>query len=97
MMANDRPDLERRRKRLRYGSWHRGMREVDLVLGRFADAHLDGFDERELDQFERILTHGDPDLYAWICGRQPVPAELDNDVMTLIMNFKFAVHGTENK
>ena len=40
MTANDRPDLERRRKRLRYGSWHRGMREVDLVLGRFADAHL---------------------------------------------------------
>ena len=97
MTANDRPDLQRRRKRLRYGSWHRGMREVDLLLGRFADAHLDGFDERELDQFEHILAHGDPDLYAWICGRQPLPAELDNDVMKLIMNFKFSVHGTENK
>ncbi len=99
MSGNDHAheDIERRRKRLRYSSWHRGMKEVDLILGRFADANLDTFNDRQLDQFEHILDHSDPDLYAWVCGRQPLPAGLRNNVMKLIINFKFSVHGTENK
>ena len=99
MALNDCSDegIEKRRKRLRYRSWHRGMQEMDLILGRFADANLDTFSELELGQFERILDRSDPDLYAWVSRRQPLPAGLDSNVMKLIMNFKESVHDTEYK
>ena len=43
---------EIRRKRLSFRSWHRGTRESDLILGRFADAHLATFDDGQLDRYE---------------------------------------------
>ena len=99
MTANDQPltTVEKRRKRLRYQSWHRGMKEVDFILGRFADAHLETFGEQQLDQFEIILRQSDPDIYAWISGRRPLPADLGSNVMKLLRNFKFLVHDAENK
>lgn len=66
-----------RRKRLRYRSWHRGMKEMDLILGPFADRHLTGMTAAELDAFEALLELSDPDLYDWICRREPVPPERD--------------------
>jgi len=66
-----------RRKRLRYRSWHRGMKEMDLILGSFADRRLAGMTAAELDAFEALLELSDPDLYDWISRREPVPAERD--------------------
>jgi len=65
--------LDRRRKRLVFRAWHRGTRETDLILGRFADAHVAGFSEHELADFERILEIPDPDIFAWVTGAVPVP------------------------
>ena len=73
-----------RRNRLRFRSWHRGTREMDLLLGRFADAHLHAFSPEQLTQYEYILTLNDPDLYNWIAGREPVPSEHDGEVMQLM-------------
>lgn len=81
---------EIRRKRLRWRSWHRGTREMDLLVGGFADAHIAELGEAQLDQFEELLRSPDPDLYAWIVGHQPPPAELDNDLMNLMRNFNFS-------
>jgi antitoxin CptB len=99
MTSSDQPlsTVEKRRKRLRYQSWHRGMKEVDFILGRFADAHLETLSEQQLDQFEIILGQSDPDIYAWISGRRPLPADLGSNVMKLVMNFKFSVHDSDNK
>jgi len=77
-----------RRKRLLFRSWHRGTREMDLLLGRFADAHLPAMNEDQLDRYERLLALSDPDIYNWISGREPVPADHDHDVMDLLLNFK---------
>jgi antitoxin CptB len=79
--------LDRHRRRLRYQSWHRGTREVDLMLGRFADRHLAGLDAGQLDRFAALLTRPDPDIYDWIAGRAPVPPEHDTDVMALLRRF----------
>jgi antitoxin CptB len=80
--------LERRRKRLRYRSWHRGTRETDLIFGRFADAHLGAMTAEQLDRYAALLENSDPDLYNWIAGRAPVPAAFDHDVMKLLKSFK---------
>ncbi len=81
--------IEFRRKRLSFRSWHRGTREMDLLLGAFADAHLEGLSEHQLARLEALLELADPDLFAWIQGREAVPSAYDNDVMKLMQNFKF--------
>ena len=81
--------IEIRRKRLSFRSWHRGTREMDLLLGAFADAHLEDLSEHQLARLEALLELADPDLFAWIQGREAVPSAYDNDVMKLMQNFKF--------
>ena len=66
------PD-EARLKRLRMRAWRRGTREMDLILGPFADARLAAMDEGELDAFEALLREGDQELYAWVSGRTAPP------------------------
>jgi antitoxin CptB len=79
------PDI--RRKRLAVCSWHRGTRESDLILGRFADAHLAGFDDGQLDRYEALLECADADLFDWITGRAMPPPEHDHDVTRLLILF----------
>lgn len=66
--------LEATRKRLKFRSWHRGTREMDLLLGRFADRHLDSFDAGLLTAYAALLDENDPDIYDWVCGREIAPA-----------------------
>lgn len=82
-------DIEIWRKRLIYRAWHRGTREMDLLLGRFADAHVPGFDGEELAQFERILGYNDPDLYDWVTGKEPPPSNYINKTLSLLLNYRF--------
>jgi antitoxin CptB len=60
--------LDDRRKRLLFRCWHRGTREMDLILGRFADAEIAGLADSELAQLERLIELPDPDLYAALTG-----------------------------
>ena len=78
-------------KRLKFRAWHRGMREVDLLLGNFADRHLDSFSPDQLSEFERILDIEDPYLYAWLSGAAALPEEENSAVMQLLKNSKFSV------
>lgn len=82
------PETSERRKRLLHRSRYRGCLEADILLGRFAAAHLPAFDERQLDQFEALLDEPDVDILAWVTGRLPVPARHDNDVMRLLRRFR---------
>jgi antitoxin CptB len=61
-------DREIRLKRLRLRSWRRGTREMDLILGPFADGALAALDDGALDAYEALLEQPDPDLYAWVSG-----------------------------
>lgn len=82
--------LDAKRKRLRFRSWHRGTKEMDFVLGHFADKHVDGFSQKELALYDRLLNNSDPDLYNWLAGNEPVPPSEDNDVMQKFLKFKLA-------
>lgn len=79
-----------RRKRLIFRSWHRGMRETDLMLGRFADHHVAGMSAEQLGRFEALIECPDPDIYNWVTGTQAIPASLDTDIMRLLQEFRYS-------
>lgn len=81
-------DLSMRRRRLRYRAWHRGTKEMDLVLGPFADAHLDGLAAPELDRLEALMDEEDTDLLKWVMGQEPVPADADADLLGQIIAYR---------
>jgi len=66
---------EHRLKRLRIRAWRRGTKEMDLILGSFADQNLDSLTPEELDSLEALMAENDTDLYPWFTGQQPVPTE----------------------
>jgi antitoxin CptB len=79
--------LDFRRRRLLFRSWHRGTREMDLIMGRFADAMISELTEAEIDELERLSEQPEPDLYAWITGDRPVPPEHDTGVFQKLRSF----------
>ena len=83
-------DIADRRKKLIFRAWHRGTREMDLLLGRFADEHVAAFSSGQIERLEALLEEGDPDLYNWATGREPIPAEVDTDVMRLLKDHVLA-------
>ena len=64
---------ENRLKRLRLRSWRRGMKEMDLILGRFADDRLGTLDPARLTPYDAMLEENDQELYRWVTGQAPVP------------------------
>ncbi len=74
-------------KRLIYRSCYTGTKELDLVLGGFAKAHLQDLDAGQLDRYEALVEAENPDVYAWVIRREPPPAEHDTDVLKLIQGY----------
>lgn len=81
--------LDERRRRLLFRSWHRGIREVDLIMGRFADAHIGVLTESELDQYERLLDVQEHELLGWVVGQIEVPSDQDTLVFRRMRDFHF--------
>jgi antitoxin CptB len=79
--------LDVRRRKLLFRAWRRGVREMDLIVGRFADAHIDKFDEAGLDDFERLIEAPNAALYAWVIGAQDIPANYDTAVLVKLRTF----------
>lgn len=65
---------EDRLRRLKIRGWRRGMKEMDLIFGPFADALLAGTVRTDLDALEALMEENDQDLYLWISGAQAGPA-----------------------
>jgi antitoxin CptB len=84
--------LDVRRRRLLFRAWRRGVRETDLIVGRFADAFIDKFDEASLDQFERLIEVPNESLYAWVVGAETVPADYDTAVLHQLIGFHASLH-----
>ena len=80
-------DLDVRRRRNLFRAWHRGIREMDLIMGRFADAEIGTLSEGDLDEFERLIEVPDRDLYRWITGEDEVPANYDTPLIRRLRTF----------
>ena len=64
---------EHRLKRLRIRSWRRGIKEMDLILGRWSDVHLAALGEEDLATYDALLSENDHDLYQWVTGQAETP------------------------
>ncbi len=80
--------LSDRRKRLLFRCWHRGTREMDLILGRFADARIADLTDEELSELELLIELPDPDLYAALTGSIPPAAEHAGVLFEQIKSFR---------
>ena len=78
---------ENRRKRLKFRAWHRGMKEVDLILGPFADSVAERLSQQDLEDFELLLGVPDNDLYDWLCGRSTPPERFRTKLYEQIYDF----------
>lgn len=81
-------ELENKRKQLIFRSWHRGTREMDLIMGSFADHHIDDFSAEELTLYEDVLQIPDPDLYEWVSGQKSPPANMMNPVLQKFIDYE---------
>jgi antitoxin CptB len=68
--------LDARRKQLLYRANHRGIKEMDIILGGFATAHIATLDDAGLDVLEALMDEPDRDLLTWFTGEVAAPAHL---------------------
>lgn len=89
MSAIDTPcsGLQANRRRAVFRAWHRGTREMDLLLGRFANAALSDLSEKDFGDFELLMDVPDHDLFAWIVGTVAAPANYDTPVFRRLRHF----------
>ena len=83
-------DLEARRRKLIFRASRRGFRELDLYMKAFCEAHLAGFDERQLGEFERVLDIPDQHVFDWIMGRAAPEASRRSEVLDLVLSFRYS-------
>ena len=91
--ARSSSDLDPRRRKALYRAWHRGMREVDLILGTFADGEIDRLTDAELDTFEALMNEPDADILKWVTGEARVPDRHDTRVFSRILAYRAAPIG----
>jgi antitoxin CptB len=84
--------LDDRRKRLLFRCWHRGTREMDLILGRFADAEISNLSDGDMTELERLIDVPDPDLYAALTGDKPLDPEYASALFDRIKAFRAVDH-----
>lgn len=94
-------DLDPRRRRILFRAWHRGIREMDLVFGQFADSELAALAETDLDELEAIMAEEDNDLVKWIIGERPVPQHYRTPLFERIASYrpdfdKLPAHGNKD-
>jgi antitoxin CptB len=87
--------LDARRRKLLFRAWRRGVRETDLLIGRFADAHIATLDGAQLDDFEKLIEAPNADLYAWVVGAADVPPGYDTTVLAKLRTFHNTTAGRQ--
>ncbi|MFV0431286.1 MAG: succinate dehydrogenase assembly factor 2 [Alphaproteobacteria bacterium] len=71
-------NLSDRQKKLRWHAWHRGMRELDILIGTAIDKHLEYISDDEMDMLEAFLEVDDADVWHWITEKKPIDPQYDN-------------------
>jgi antitoxin CptB len=79
--------LDPRRKRILFRAWHRGTREMDLLMGRYAEVAVDAMTDDELTTFEALIEVPDRDLFAWLTDKEEVASNYDTPIFQALKAF----------
>ncbi|TRW14914.1 FAD assembly factor SdhE [Glacieibacterium frigidum] len=78
-----------RRRRIKFRAWHRGTREADLMIGGFANRHLDSCDEGGVAWFEAMLEENEVDVMAWALGTRDAPARFHGPLLDALRRLDY--------
>ncbi|MFC7290633.1 succinate dehydrogenase assembly factor 2 [Hirschia litorea] len=84
--------MDARRRKLFFRATHRGFKEMDMMMGEFAEVNLEKMDDAGLEEFERLLDSPDQDVYGWIIGRETEPDAFKGPVMEMLKAFDLPAH-----
>ena len=85
-------DKETRVRRLKYRANHRGIKEMDIILGSFADEILDSLDDTQVLDFEALMAEHDRDLLTWFTGEVEFPFEDLQPIFEMVRDHTLARH-----
>lgn len=88
----DKNQLDVRRRRLVFRAWHRGIREMDIILGQYVDAHIVMMSDKMISELEYIMSFDDRDLLTWITGEIAPPSEIDGSLFRDIVNYYICIN-----
>ncbi|OPB29670.1 succinate dehydrogenase assembly factor 2 [Bartonella sp. WD12.1] len=88
----DKNQLNARCRRLIFRAWHRGIREMDLILGQYVDSHIIEMSDEAISELEYIMSFEDRDLLMWITGEIPTPSEVDSPLFRDIANYRICTN-----
>lgn len=88
----DEKQLDVRRRRLVFRAWHRGIREMDLIFGRYVDSHIAGMNAKTISELEYIMSFDDRDLLAWVTGEISPPSEVDSPLFRDVVNYHVCIN-----
>jgi antitoxin CptB len=94
-MTRSSEGLDPRRRKLLFMCWHRGIREMDLIMGRFADENIDRLSDQELADLESLSEQPDQSLLGWFTGEFSTPAEYDTPVFRKMRDFSARARDAE--
>jgi antitoxin CptB len=77
------------RRKLVFRAWRRGFREMDLLMGSYADQHMAELSDEGVAEFERLLSLPDWEVYAWLVGQKPVPDNHKGPVLDALIAFRY--------
>lgn len=80
-------ETETRRKRLLWRATHRGIKEMDLILGGFVTRNLEVFSDAEIAELERIMEIPDQDMLSWATKQADVPPQHASPLLTRILAY----------
>jgi antitoxin CptB len=80
--------MDGRRKQLLWRATHRGIKEMDLIVGGFAETHLSTMSVGEINEFARILEIPDQDLLAWLTAQMPIPDHVNSPLLRAILDYR---------
>lgn len=84
-------DLENRKRRLLFRSWHRGIKELDLIFGNFVEANIADFSEADCEWFEALYEEQDHSILAWVTKGEDVPKKWQGVMMDRLQKLDFMV------
>jgi len=84
-------DLENRRRRLLFRSWHRGIKELDLIFGNFVEANNADFTNDDCQWFEALYEEQDHEILGWVTKGENVPEKWQGPMMERLQKLDFMV------